>query len=622
MSRRNGRHTRGPGATRAFPATDGLGAMSTLSADPTVRAAEPTTGPGGAPTAEAPEAASASGTAAAPVVTPPAEPAAVAVPAVVDPDRFSVGSALAPPPTEPVTRGSVAPVQTDPSEIAPSETAPSGTAPVESAAPGSAAPGTAAPGSASPGTAGHQAAPPGTTAVTGMTGVTDMAQVGTTPAPPPGQAQERVMLVGSTDAAAVRALAAGGSAPLVEPPRRRRGRRLRWSATVLLAGGVITLAVVQMGRPIPAPVLHSTVHLVETVPGTAPALPWPSAGEAAVDVPALGLVEQSGPEAPVPIASLTKIMTGYLTLRDHPLAPGAHGPSLVMTAADQTEAIAEDADGATNVPVQPGERLTERQLLNGLMVHSANDFADVLARWDAGTVPAFVTKMNSAAAALGMAHTRFADASGLSGATVGTPADLLRVTQAAMAIPTFAAVVDQPSITLPIAGRLVNYVQSVGTDGVVGVKSGFTQAAMGCLVMAADRTVGGRTVLMLAAVTGQAGTDPLSDADQTALRIVDAVAGGLHPLAVLAGGTRVGTVTTAWTRPAVAVVATAPATLVVWPGQVVRAGLSDDPVRTGTLAGAHVETVTVSAGAEQVRVYAQLAGSVRGPTLRWRLTRR
>jgi len=233
-----------------------------------------------------------------------------------------------------------------------------------------------------------------------------------------------------------------------------------------------------------------------------------------------------------------------------------------------------------------------------------------------------VAKMNSAAASLGMTHTRFADASGLSGATVGTPGDLLRVAQAAMAIPTFAAVVDQPSVTLPLAGRLASYVQGVGTGGIVGVKSGFTQAAMGCLVMAADRTVGDRTVLVLAAVTGQPGADPLSDADQADLRLVDAVAGALRPLAVLAGGTRVGTVTTAWARPGVAVVASAPATLVVWPGQVVRAGLSDDAVRTGTLAGAHVETVTVSAGAEEVRVYAQLAGAVRGPTLRWRLTRR
>ena len=111
---------------------------------------------------------------------------------------------------------------------------------------------------------------------------------------------------------------------------------------------------------------------------------------------------ESGPEAAVPIASLTKIMTAYLTLRDHPLAPDAQGPMLTMTRRRPGRSVRRrGARAPTNVPVQPGEVLTERQLLNGLLVHSANNFADVLARWDAGTVPAFVAKMNAAAAALG-----------------------------------------------------------------------------------------------------------------------------------------------------------------------------------------------------------------------------
>ena len=50
-----------------------------------------------------------------------------------------------------------------------------------------------------------------------------------------------------------------------------------------------------------------------------------------------------------------------------------------MTAADQAEADLDEDSGATNVPVQPGEVLTERQLLDGLLVHSANNFADILA---------------------------------------------------------------------------------------------------------------------------------------------------------------------------------------------------------------------------------------------------
>ena len=91
-------------------------------------------------------------------------------------------------------------------------------------------------------------------------------------------------------------------------------------------------------------------------------------------------------------------------------------------------------------------------------MHSANNLADVLAQWDAGSIPAFVAKMNAAATALGMTHTHYADASGLDPGTRGTAGDELLVTQAAMAIPTFAAVVAQPSVTLPVVGVLSNYV--------------------------------------------------------------------------------------------------------------------------------------------------------------------
>jgi len=293
-----------------------------------------------------------------------------------------------------------------------------------------------------------------------------------------------------------------------------------------------------------------------------------------------------------------------------------------MTPADQTEAIADEGSGDTNVPVEPGENLSERQLLDGLMVHSANNFADVLARWDLGTVPAFVAKMNTTAAALGMTSTHYADASGLDPATTSTPGDQLRLVAAAMAIPTFAAVVAQPSVTLPVAGTMWNFVQSVGSDGVVGVKSGFTQAAMGCLVLAAQRTVDGRKVLVLAAVTGQPGEDPLTNADAADLRLVDAVDSGLRVVAVEATGTPVATVTMPWAHGAVTVVTAGDVSVLAWPGQAVRASLSSGILRPDTPGGARVGTLTVYSGVERVLVPVRLTTALRGPSLRWRLARR
>jgi D-alanyl-D-alanine carboxypeptidase (penicillin-binding protein 5/6) len=315
-------------------------------------------------------------------------------------------------------------------------------------------------------------------------------------------------------------------------------------------------------------------------------------------------------------------MTAYLTLHDHPLAAHALGPILTLTSADQFEAAAEAVAGATSIPVQAGEQLNERQLLDGLMVHSANNLADVLARWDAGTVPAFVTKMNATAAALGMRHTHYADASGLDPGTAGSAGDQLRLTAAAMAIPTFAVVVAQTSVTLPIAGVLYNYVKLVGTDGIVGVKSGFTQAAMGCLVLAGERTVAGHQVLVLAAVTGQPGDDPLDTAGTADVRLIDAVASALRVVPVMTDNVQVATVTVPWSEGDVPVVTARAAELVAWPGQVVRMRMASTVLRPGIPAGARVGTLSVSIGPERDLVPVRMAHGLVGPSLRWRLARR
>ena len=118
-------------------------------------------------------------------------------------------------------------------------------------------------------------------------------------------------------------------------------------------------------------------------------------------------------------------------------------------------------------------------------------------------IQAFVAKMNAAAASLGASSTHFVDASGYDPHSVSTAADCLRIAAAGMVIPTFAAVVGMTTVTLPLVGTVHNLVTEIGSNGVVGVKSGYTSYAGGCMVLAADRVVDGRTVLVLAAVLGQ-----------------------------------------------------------------------------------------------------------------------
>jgi serine-type D-Ala-D-Ala carboxypeptidase (penicillin-binding protein 5/6) len=394
----------------------------------------------------------------------------------------------------------------------------------------------------------------------------------------------------------------------------------------MAASLVVILVALQVERTVPSPVVRPVAATMATtaaaVPGDPPTLPWPTTGEGAIAVPGRGLILQSGPEKPVPIASLTKIMTAYLVLRDHPLTPTAQGPAVSMTISDENEAAADESAGATSVPVQPGEILTERQLLNGLLVHSANNFADALAIWDAGSITAFVARMNAMAVTLDMHDTHYADTNGLSSQSVSSAGDQLRVAVKAMAIPTFAAVVSQTSVTLPIAGIIPNYVSSIGSDGIVGVKSGFTQAAMGCLVLAADRTVDGRKVLVMAAVTGQPGLVPLDTANAADITLLDAVAGDLHERPVLALHARAATVSTPWQSGGVPADTTRGVTLLAWPGDVVRLSFTPRRVRSGARAGTLAGTVAVSDGAEHVTVPVRTSAALTKAPLTWKLERR
>jgi D-alanyl-D-alanine carboxypeptidase (penicillin-binding protein 5/6) len=254
-----------------------------------------------------------------------------------------------------------------------------------------------------------------------------------------------------------------------------------------------------------------------TFPGPAPQPAWPSSGQAAVEVEGLPPIGSSGSGAPLPIASLAKIMTAYVVLQDHPLAPGQSGFTTTVGAAAVTDYEHRAAAAESVVAVSAGETLNEAQLLEGLLVPSGNNFATLLADYDAGTVTAFVAKMQSTARRLGMAHTTYTDPSGLAGTTVSTATDQLVLAERAMAIPVFARTVALTSVTLPVAGQLSNFLKPVGTGGYVGIKTGSDSTAGGCLVFANQQTTGGHTYTILGAVLGQ------DKGDESTTRLIRAV---------------------------------------------------------------------------------------------------
>jgi serine-type D-Ala-D-Ala carboxypeptidase (penicillin-binding protein 5/6) len=251
---------------------------------------------------------------------------------------------------------------------------------------------------------------------------------------------------------------------------------------------------------------------------------WPTYGQAAVQLGESRI--QAGPnQHAAAIASLAKVMTAYLVLRDHPLRPGEDGPTITLTDADVADTDRRRGQRESVVSIAGGERLTERQALQALLLPSANNIAAVLARWDAGSAGRFVARMNATARVLGMTHTHYTDPSGYDDATVSTAADQVLIAGRAMRLPAFASIVSTPSATLPVAGVVQNTNTLLGHDGFVGVKTGSDDAAGGCFAFRAIRRIHGERTTITGVVLGQPGDDQIAAGLATAAAMVDRITG-------------------------------------------------------------------------------------------------
>lgn len=393
----------------------------------------------------------------------------------------------------------------------------------------------------------------------------------------------------------------------------------RWPVVGVLV--LVLLLVVGLRRltteGTPPLLVHRTLPAYVRLSGRAPALTWPEEGQAAVEVEGIGNLGSTGGSAPLPIASVAKVMTAYLTLSEHPLAAGQDGFSVTITAADVKEEEQREALGQSTLNVRAGELLSERQLLQALMLPSANNIAALLASYDAGGIAQFVTRMNASARTLGMASSTYTDPSGFNDQTVSTATDQLKLAHAAMRIPAFAEIADERSAVLPAVGRVANYNGLVGEDGYVGVKTGSDRAAGGCLIFAKTILINGRALTVLGVVLNQRGGSLIQAALDSARRLGDSAAASLRLRTAIRAGTAVLSASSADGRATIAVAAASLRT-VGWGGERVPVRVLARPAMTNLKAGEPMASVHLLGGSG-TSTEAVAKSAVGGPSLGWRL---
>ncbi|MDG9707657.1 D-alanyl-D-alanine carboxypeptidase [Streptomyces sp. DH10] len=409
--------------------------------------------------------------------------------------------------------------------------------------------------------------------------------------------------------------------PPPDTPLRTAVRRVKiWTPLVLLL--VIVFGVVQSVRPLPAPTLELTAEDSYTFEGGKVDIPWPAKGQAALDVQGIGTFGSSGEQKPVPIASVAKVMTAYVILRDHPLKSGADGPKIDI---DQAAEDQSDAGQESTVDVTKGDKISQREALESILIASANNVARLLARWDAGSEKAFVGKMNDAAKDLGMKNTTYTDPSGLNNTTVSTAVDQVKLAKAAMEQPAFREVAAMMSYVDYKGTKHDNWNRLVGYNDVTGIKTGTTTSALGNLVFSARKEVNGETRRIVGAVVRQ----PAGGPDNTILgaalhegdKLIKAAQGALESATILKKGTVVGYADDGLGgRTPVAV--TEDVTAVGWAGLSVKLTFAADELPHTAKAGKKVGTLTVGDGSTNaVKVPVALQKDLVEPGFADKLTR-
>ncbi|HLY67793.1 MAG TPA: D-alanyl-D-alanine carboxypeptidase family protein, partial [Chloroflexota bacterium] len=224
---------------------------------------------------------------------------------------------------------------------------------------------------------------------------------------------------------------------------------------------------------------------VKEVQGIKNATVPPLSGKAALllDFASNSVLYSKAPHQPLPPASTTKIMTALLTFEQGGLD-------------DQTSVSAvAAAEPGTRMDLAAGERFSVRELLYGLLLPSGNDAALTLAERNAGSIPAFVDRMNARAKALSLNETHYGDPDGIDDAddrmSVWDVSQLARFTLVNQSL--FDQIVATAHFSLPAqpghpAFDLTNLNQLLGNyPGADGVKTGTTPGAGENLVGSATR---------------------------------------------------------------------------------------------------------------------------------------
>ncbi|WP_341951898.1 D-alanyl-D-alanine carboxypeptidase [Salinibacterium sp. TMP30] len=401
--------------------------------------------------------------------------------------------------------------------------------------------------------------------------------------------------------------------PLTQRQTFRRRRIVVFSAV-----GVALATAFYLPMTLLAPLaeVSATVIAPATPELAEPELMFPSYGASAIaDIDRPGVLAHAGSDDALPIASITKVITALVVLDAKPLGADEAGPTITFGPADLDYYYAQQAQYGLVWPVFDGQTLSQREVMNVVLLASANNYSQSLARWAYGSDEAFVAAAAKWLSANGLEDTTLTEASGIQATNKSTAQDLTKLARLAISSPVVAAIVSTPSTEVPGLGTVSNRNQLLGIDGVDGIKTGTLDDDWACLLFSTDVTIGEETKTLVGVVIG--GPDHPTIAAAIRALIKDATE-GYNEVTLARAGEEFAEYDTPWGDDTSAI-ASDTVTRVVWGYDKITLTVDADPMRL-TGAGTSAGVVHVLIGTESIDIPLEFSEEVDDPGPWWRLT--
>jgi len=359
-----------------------------------------------------------------------------------------------------------------------------------------------------------------------------------------------------------------------------------------------------------APTAQATA--VEIEPAPAAVVTWPEKGSAAVGIQ--GMPPIASTASADEIASISKVVSVMMVLDELPLKLGEQGPSFDFTYADTRAYWSYRRSNQSSLDVPVGGSLTEYQMLQGIMLGSANNYIDRLADELWGSERGFAEAAARWLSDRGIEGVTLVSPSGFSKQNVATPAALIQIAELAMAHPVFAEIVATRSAEIPGAGTVTNTNKMLDDPGVVGIKTG--TLSHWNLLTAKDVTVADSTVRLFTSVLGQDSSKARLAATRQLLADVEQALAAQPPS--VPAGTVVGHATTVWGE-RVEVITDSDASVLLW-NQATATASTEFTLGDAMRRGAEVGSLTVQGPLDTAETTVSLGADIAAPSAWWRLT--